>query len=79
MAYEFTKAHPGLSVIVFDLPQVIEMRRHFQPKETDDRVSFVAGQWRLFMTKNFTVYILSNVQKALHLNSCIYLFSLFAW
>uniref|UniRef100_A0A671NR11 Acetylserotonin O-methyltransferase n=1 Tax=Sinocyclocheilus anshuiensis TaxID=1608454 RepID=A0A671NR11_9TELE len=36
MAYEFTKAHPGLSVIVFDLPQVIEMRRDFfkddQPK-----------------------------------------------
>lgn len=75
MAYEFTKAHPGLSVIVFDLPQVIEMRRHFQPKESDDSVSFVAGQWRLymniFMIENFTVYILSNVQKALNLYSWI--------
>lgn len=45
MAYEFTKAHPGLSVIVFDLPPVIEMRSYFQPKELDDRVSFVAGEW----------------------------------
>ncbi|XP_067300284.1 probable bifunctional dTTP/UTP pyrophosphatase/methyltransferase protein [Pseudorasbora parva] len=45
MAYEFTKAHPGLSVVVFDLPQVIEMRRHFKPKDDDDRVSFVAGDF----------------------------------
>ncbi|TRY66225.1 hypothetical protein DNTS_006065 [Danionella cerebrum] len=43
MAYEFTKAHPEMSVTVFDLPQVIQMRRHFQPKESDDRVSFVEG------------------------------------
>lgn len=43
MAYEFTKAHPELSVTVFDLPQVIEMRSHFQSEEHDSRVSFVAG------------------------------------
>lgn len=43
MAYEFTKAHPELSVTVFDLPPVIEMRSRFQPEEQDSRVSFVAG------------------------------------
>uniref|UniRef100_A0A8B9LJB9 Acetylserotonin O-methyltransferase-like n=1 Tax=Astyanax mexicanus TaxID=7994 RepID=A0A8B9LJB9_ASTMX len=53
MAYEFTKAHPGLSVIVFDLPPVIEMRHHFQPKEQDDRVSFVAGQWKYKSKSDF--------------------------
>ncbi|KAI4886079.1 hypothetical protein NFI96_030133 [Prochilodus magdalenae] len=50
MAYEFTKAYPGLSVVVFDLPPVIEMRSHFQPEEQDDRVSFTAGEWNLCMT-----------------------------
>lgn len=44
MAYEFTKAHPGLSVTVFDLPAVVEMSEHFHPLHTDNRVSFVAGQ-----------------------------------
>lgn len=43
MAYEFTKAHPGLSVTVFDLPAVVEMSEHFHPLDTDNRVSFVAG------------------------------------
>uniref|UniRef100_A0A7N6C0U9 Acetylserotonin O-methyltransferase-like n=1 Tax=Anabas testudineus TaxID=64144 RepID=A0A7N6C0U9_ANATE len=31
MAYEFAKAHPGLSVTVFDLPAVVEMSDHFHP------------------------------------------------
>lgn len=43
MAYEFAKAHPELSIIVFDLPPVIEKKGHFEPKEQDGRVSFVAG------------------------------------
>lgn len=43
MAYEFTKAHPQLSVTVFDLPAVVEMSEHFHPLHTDNRVSFVAG------------------------------------
>lgn len=43
MAYEFAKAHPGLSVTMFDLPEVIEMSGHFRPHDADDRVSFVAG------------------------------------
>uniref|UniRef100_A0A6Q2ZB94 Acetylserotonin O-methyltransferase-like n=1 Tax=Esox lucius TaxID=8010 RepID=A0A6Q2ZB94_ESOLU len=30
MAYEFVKVHPGLSVTVFDLPEVIEMSDHFR-------------------------------------------------
>ena len=45
MAYEFTKAHPGLSVTVFDLPAVVEMSEHFHPLHTDNRISFVAGQF----------------------------------
>lgn len=47
MAYELTEAHPGLLVTVFDLPHVIEMRRHFQPRAHNDRVTFVAGQLNL--------------------------------
>lgn len=45
MAYEFAKAHPGLSVTVFDLPAVVEMSDHFHPLHTNSRVSFVAGQF----------------------------------
>ncbi|XP_050976043.1 probable bifunctional dTTP/UTP pyrophosphatase/methyltransferase protein isoform X1 [Labeo rohita] len=61
MAYEFTKAHPGLSVIVFDLPQVIEMRRYFQPKENDDRVSFVAGDFFTDDLPKADLYILARI------------------
>lgn len=43
LAYEFTKAHPELTVTVFDLPAVVELSEHFQPQHTDNRVSFVAG------------------------------------
>lgn len=43
MAYEFTKAHPELSVTVFDLPAVAEMSELFHPLHTDNRVSYVAG------------------------------------
>lgn len=60
MAYELTEAHPGLSVTVFDLPQVIEMRRHFQPRPHNDRVAFVAGQFILFMLKLFSMKWLLN-------------------
>lgn len=45
MAYEFTKAHPGLSVTVFDLPAVVENSECFHPRQTDNRVSFMAGQF----------------------------------
>ncbi len=45
MAYEFTRAHPDLSVTVFDLPAVVEMSEHFQPQHADNRVSFAAGQF----------------------------------
>ena len=45
MAYEFTKANPGMTVTVFDLPAVIEMSGHFRPVDTDSRVSFVTGQF----------------------------------
>ncbi|XP_051565375.1 probable bifunctional dTTP/UTP pyrophosphatase/methyltransferase protein [Myxocyprinus asiaticus] len=61
MAYEFTKAHPGLSVIVFDLPQVIEMRRHFQPKQENDRVLFVAGDFFKDDLPKADLYILARI------------------
>lgn len=44
MAHEFTKAHPGLSVTVFDLPAVVEISDSFLPPQRDSRVSFVAGR-----------------------------------
>lgn len=44
LAYEFTKAHPQLSVTVFDLPAVVGLSEHFHPQYTDNRVSFVAGE-----------------------------------
>ncbi|MCJ8732504.1 hypothetical protein PDJAM_G00212210 [Pangasius djambal] len=61
MAYEFTKAHPELSVIVFDLPAVIEMRSHFQSKEQDGRVSFVAGDFFKDDLPKADLYILARI------------------
>lgn len=49
MAYEFIKAHPQLSVTVFDLPLVVELSESFHPQHTDNRVSFKAGQLSLFI------------------------------
>lgn len=43
IAYEITKAHPELSVTVFDLPGVVEMSGQFCPLHSGDRVTFVAG------------------------------------
>lgn len=61
MAYEFTKAHPELSVIVFDLPAVIEMRSHFQSKDQDSRVSFVAGDFFKDDLPKADLYILARI------------------
>ncbi|XP_046701028.1 probable bifunctional dTTP/UTP pyrophosphatase/methyltransferase protein [Silurus meridionalis] len=61
MAYEFTKAHPELSVIVFDLPAVIEMRSHFQSVEEDSRVSFVAGDFFKDDLPKADLYILARI------------------
>uniref|UniRef100_A0A7N8X918 Acetylserotonin O-methyltransferase-like n=1 Tax=Mastacembelus armatus TaxID=205130 RepID=A0A7N8X918_9TELE len=61
MAYEFTKAHPGLSVTVFDLPAVVEMSEHFQPLHTDNRVSFVAGDFFKDELPKADLYILARI------------------
>ncbi|XP_018558250.1 probable bifunctional dTTP/UTP pyrophosphatase/methyltransferase protein isoform X2 [Lates calcarifer] len=61
MAYEFTKAHPGLSVIVFDLPAVVEMSEHFHPPHTDNRVSFVAGDFFKDELPKADLYILARI------------------
>ncbi|XP_031140504.1 probable bifunctional dTTP/UTP pyrophosphatase/methyltransferase protein isoform X2 [Sander lucioperca] len=61
MAYEFTKAHPGLSVTVFDLPAVVEMSEHFRPLHTDNRVSFVAGDFFKDELPKADLYILARI------------------
>uniref|UniRef100_A0A4W5JX41 Acetylserotonin O-methyltransferase-like n=1 Tax=Hucho hucho TaxID=62062 RepID=A0A4W5JX41_9TELE len=61
MAYEFAKAHPGLSVTMFDLPKVIEMSGHFRPHDADDRVSFVAGDFFKDELPKADVYILARI------------------
>ncbi|XP_062862391.1 probable bifunctional dTTP/UTP pyrophosphatase/methyltransferase protein [Trichomycterus rosablanca] len=61
MAYEFANAHPGLSVIVFDLPPVIKIKGHFQPKEQDGRVSFVAGDFFKDDLPKTDLYILARI------------------
>uniref|UniRef100_A0AAV2K0H7 G-protein coupled receptors family 1 profile domain-containing protein n=1 Tax=Knipowitschia caucasica TaxID=637954 RepID=A0AAV2K0H7_KNICA len=47
IAHELSKANPQMSVIVFDLPTVIEMRESFkvQHNDTADRVTFMAGDF----------------------------------
>nr|XP_019956329.1 PREDICTED: N-acetylserotonin O-methyltransferase-like protein isoform X2 [Paralichthys olivaceus] len=61
MAYEFTKAHPGLSVTVFDLPAVVEMSEHFHPQHKDDRVSFVEGDFLKDELPKADLYILARI------------------
>ncbi|XP_076603609.1 putative bifunctional dTTP/UTP pyrophosphatase/methyltransferase protein isoform X1 [Chaetodon auriga] len=61
MAYEFTKAHPQLSVTVFDLPTVVEMSEHFHPLRTDNRVSFVAGDFFKDELPKADLYILARI------------------
>ncbi|XP_034042531.1 probable bifunctional dTTP/UTP pyrophosphatase/methyltransferase protein [Thalassophryne amazonica] len=61
MAYEFTKAYPGLSVTVFDLPAVVEMSDHFCPPHTDNRVSFVAGDFFKDKLPTADLYILASI------------------
>ncbi|CAJ1079785.1 probable bifunctional dTTP/UTP pyrophosphatase/methyltransferase protein isoform X1 [Xyrichtys novacula] len=61
MAYEFTKAHPGLSVTVFDLPAVVEMSERFIPPHRDDRVSFVGGDFFTDELPKADLYILARI------------------
>ncbi|KAF7666666.1 hypothetical protein LDENG_00098020 [Lucifuga dentata] len=61
IAYELTKAHPGLSVMVFDLPAVVEMSDHFRPEHTDSRVSFVAGDFFKDELPKADLYILARI------------------
>ncbi|KAM6979287.1 putative bifunctional dTTP/UTP pyrophosphatase/methyltransferase protein isoform 1-T1 [Tautogolabrus adspersus] len=61
MAYEFTEAHPGLSVTVFDLPAVVDMSEHFTPQHREDRVSFVAGDFFKDDLPKADLYILARI------------------
>ncbi|XP_056145400.1 probable bifunctional dTTP/UTP pyrophosphatase/methyltransferase protein isoform X2 [Lampris incognitus] len=61
IAHELTKAHPGLSVTVFDLLEVVEMSGHFRPPDADDRVSFVAGDFFIDELPKADLYILARI------------------
>uniref|UniRef100_A0A673CQW2 Acetylserotonin O-methyltransferase-like n=1 Tax=Sphaeramia orbicularis TaxID=375764 RepID=A0A673CQW2_9TELE len=61
IAYELTKAHPEMSVTVFDLPEVVEMSEHFHPSHTDNRVSFVAGDFFKDELPKADLYILARI------------------
>ncbi|XP_047456211.1 probable bifunctional dTTP/UTP pyrophosphatase/methyltransferase protein [Mugil cephalus] len=61
LAYELTKAHPGLSVVVFDLPAVVALSEHFQLLHTKNRVSFVAGDFFKDELPKADLYILARV------------------
>nr|XP_020489572.1 probable bifunctional dTTP/UTP pyrophosphatase/methyltransferase protein isoform X2 [Labrus bergylta] len=61
MAYEFTEAHPGLSVTVFDLPAVVDMSEHFTPQHREHRVSFVAGDFFKDDLPKADLYILARI------------------
>ncbi|XP_034550075.1 probable bifunctional dTTP/UTP pyrophosphatase/methyltransferase protein isoform X1 [Notolabrus celidotus] len=61
MAYEFTKAHPGLSVTVFDLPAVVEMSDRFTPLHKGNRMSYVAGDFFEDELPKADLYILARI------------------
>ncbi|XP_061735717.1 probable bifunctional dTTP/UTP pyrophosphatase/methyltransferase protein isoform X1 [Nerophis ophidion] len=61
MAAEITRAHPGMSVTVFDLPTVIEMTHHFHSPCADDRVTFVSGDFFKDALPKADLYILSRI------------------
>ncbi|XP_072300981.1 probable bifunctional dTTP/UTP pyrophosphatase/methyltransferase protein [Eucyclogobius newberryi] len=63
IAHELTKANPQMSVIVFDLAAVVEMRERFQLKhmDTDSRVSFVAGDFFKDDLPKADLYVLARI------------------
>lgn len=61
MACEFAKAHPGMSVTVFDLPAVVELSERFHPLHKDNRVSFVAGDFFQDELPKADLYILARI------------------
>uniref|UniRef100_A0A8C6WHJ6 Acetylserotonin O-methyltransferase-like n=1 Tax=Neogobius melanostomus TaxID=47308 RepID=A0A8C6WHJ6_9GOBI len=62
IAYELTKANPQMSVIVFDLAPVVEMRETFQPQHMDmDRVSFMAGDFFKDDLPKADLYVLARI------------------
>ncbi|XP_019715945.1 N-acetylserotonin O-methyltransferase-like protein [Hippocampus comes] len=61
MALEFARAHPELSVTVFDLPAVVEMSPRFHPPCTQDRLTFVAGDFFKDALPKADLYILSRI------------------
>lgn len=62
IAYELSKVNPQMSVIVFDLPAVVEMRERFQPQQLDrDRVSFLAGDFFQDDLPKADLYVLARI------------------
>ncbi|XP_077393593.1 putative bifunctional dTTP/UTP pyrophosphatase/methyltransferase protein isoform X2 [Festucalex cinctus] len=61
MALEFARAYPGMSVTVFDLATVVEMSPLFLPPGTQDRVTFVPGDFFKDALPKADLYILSRI------------------
>uniref|UniRef100_A0A3Q1GDJ8 Acetylserotonin O-methyltransferase-like n=1 Tax=Acanthochromis polyacanthus TaxID=80966 RepID=A0A3Q1GDJ8_9TELE len=61
MACELTKAHPEMSVTVFDLPAVVELSERFRPLQSNNRVSFVAGDFFQDELPKADLYILARI------------------
>ncbi|XP_056889389.1 probable bifunctional dTTP/UTP pyrophosphatase/methyltransferase protein isoform X2 [Takifugu flavidus] len=61
LAHELTKAHPEMRVTVFDLPTVVEMSGRFSPQHSEDRVSFLAGDFFEDELPKADLYILARI------------------
>ncbi|XP_066562889.1 putative bifunctional dTTP/UTP pyrophosphatase/methyltransferase protein isoform X1 [Amia ocellicauda] len=62
MACQFTKLYPSLSVTIFDLPAVVEMRSHFCTQSEDlSRVTFAAGDFFKDDLPKADLYILARI------------------
>ncbi|XP_061697262.1 probable bifunctional dTTP/UTP pyrophosphatase/methyltransferase protein [Syngnathoides biaculeatus] len=62
IALEIARAHPGVSVTVFDLPAVVELIPHFHsPAPPPDRITFVAGDFFEDVLPKADLYILSRI------------------
>uniref|UniRef100_A0A674MCE4 Acetylserotonin O-methyltransferase-like n=1 Tax=Takifugu rubripes TaxID=31033 RepID=A0A674MCE4_TAKRU len=61
LAHELTKAHPEMRVTVFDLPTVVEMSGRFSPQHSENRVSFLAGDFFEDELPKADLYILARI------------------
>ncbi|XP_061580201.1 probable bifunctional dTTP/UTP pyrophosphatase/methyltransferase protein [Cololabis saira] len=61
LARELTKAHPGMSVLVFDLPAVVELSDGFHQQSSGSRVTFTAGDFLQDSLPQADLFILARI------------------